>query len=146
LDKSASFHVGATWRNSTSSLEYYLILVVDTSRFKRSRFSWFRCPYCNVATYSATSQTILSKKRPKVAVEYRCEHCSRISTLRNAGLMHVGLPCALAACTLAIAYSPPFQAIPWYSFSGISLLVAIMVGEIMISLAIARVAKRFDRT
>lgn len=80
-----------------------------------------------------------------VAVEYRCEHCSKISTLRNAGLMHVGLPCALAACTFAIAYSPPFQTIPWYSLSGISLLVAIMVGEIIVSIAIARVAKRFDR-
>jgi hypothetical protein len=78
-------------------------------------------------------------------VEYRCEHCSRISALRNAGLMHVGLPCAVAVCTFAIAYSPPFRAISWYSLSGISLLSAIMVGEIIVSLAVARVAKRFDR-
>jgi hypothetical protein len=59
--------------------------------------------------------------------------------------MHVGLPCALAACTFAIAYSPLFRAIPWYSLAGIALLVAIMVGEIIVSLAISRVAKRFDR-
>jgi hypothetical protein len=120
--------------------------MVDTSRFKRARLSWFRCPYCNAATYRATSHTILSKESPRVLVEYRCERCSRISTLRNAGLMHVVLPCVVAACTIAVAYSPPFVAIPWYSLSGILLLAALTVGEIIASLAIARVAKRFDRT
>lgn len=125
--------------------EYRLIPVVDTSRFKRSRLSWFRCPYCRAATYSATSQAILSKTPPRVTVEYWCKHCGRISTLRHAGVMHVALPCAVAACTIAVAYSPPFAAIPWYSFSGILLLAALTVGEIIVSLAIARVARRFDR-
>jgi len=59
--------------------------------------------------------------------------------------MQVVLPCAVAAVAIAVAYSPPFQAIPWYSLSGILLLAAIMVGEIIVSLAIARVARRFDR-
>jgi hypothetical protein len=78
-------------------------------------------------------------------VEYRCKHCTGISTLRHAGLMHVVLPCTVAACTIAVAYSPPFVEIPWYSFSGILLLAALTVGEIVVTLAIARVARRFDR-
>jgi hypothetical protein len=88
---------------------------------------------------------MLSKKRPTVTVKFRCERCSKISTLRNAGLMHVVLPCAIAACMIAVAYSPQFQDIAWYSLSGIELFAVMMVGEIAISLAIARVARRFDR-
>ena len=116
----------------------------DIPPFRKSRISWFRCPFCSTATYSATSYTILSKKRPTVTVKYRCARCSKISTLRNAGLMHIGLPCAIAACTIAVAYSPRFRDIAWYSLSGIELLAVMMVGEIAISLAIARIARRFD--
>jgi hypothetical protein len=59
--------------------------------------------------------------------------------------MHVGLPCAVAAGAIAVAYIPPFVTIPWYSFSGILFLAALTVGEIVVSLVIARVARRFNR-
>jgi hypothetical protein len=59
--------------------------------------------------------------------------------------MHVGAPFAVTAGLLVVAYYLPFQATPWYSLSAILLLAALTVAELIVSLAIARVAKRFDR-
>jgi DNA-directed RNA polymerase subunit RPC12/RpoP len=112
--------------------------------FKKSRLSWFRCPYCNAATYSAISHTIFSKEHPRVAVEYQCEKCGRFSTLRNPGVMQVGVPLVLAVCTIVAAYTLPLQTTPWYSLAAIAMLAALTVAEMVVSLAIARIAKRFD--
>lgn len=59
--------------------------------------------------------------------------------------MLVVMPCAVAACALAVAYSPSFQAIHWYSGAGMVLIAGLMGGETMLSLAISRLGRRFDR-
>jgi hypothetical protein len=101
--------------------------------------------HMNAATDRAASHATLSRQPPTVIAEYRCEHCGRTATLRHTGLMHVVVPCIVAMCACVVAYRPPSAAIPWYSRSGLLLLAALMAVHISVALAIARLAKRFDR-
>jgi hypothetical protein len=119
--------------------------MLAASSFRRSRLSWFRCAYCDAATYAATSRTILSREHPKVTVEYKCECCGRLSTLRNPSLMNVGLPFAVAACAFLLVYNVLLKATAWYSLSAISVIGVIVGVEVVVWLVVSRFAKRFDR-
>jgi hypothetical protein len=60
--------------------------------------------------------------------------------------MNVGVPFAVAACAFLVAYNVLLKATPWYSLSAI-LTIGVIVGivEPVVSLAISRFARRFDR-
>jgi len=116
------------------------------SSFRHSRLSWFRCAHCGVAAYRGLSRTILSSERPRVTVEYKCERCGNLSTLRNPSLVNVGLPLTVAACAFLAAYYVLLMSTPWYSPLAISLVIAIVGIELAISVAISRVVSRFDKT
>jgi hypothetical protein len=65
--------------------------------------------------------------------------------LRSAGLMHIGVPFAVAALTFALAYIVFPASIPWYSPLAMSALVVMAAMEFLVLLGIARVAQRFDK-
>jgi hypothetical protein len=59
--------------------------------------------------------------------------------------MNVGAPFAVAALTFALAYIVLPTSTPWYSPLALSALIALAGIEFLVSLAIARVGKRFDK-
>jgi len=115
------------------------------STFRRSRLSWFRCSHCDAATYNAISRIILSREPPKVTVEYKCEYCDKLSTLRHPILMNLGLPFAIAACACPMLYKVLLLATSWSWLSTISAIGLIIAAGIAAELAISRLAKRFLR-
>jgi hypothetical protein len=115
------------------------------SSFKLSRISWFRCAHCGVGSYQAMSRTVFSRGSPKITVEYKCERCGNVSTLRNASLVNVGLPFAVAAAAFFVTYHVLLMSKPWYSPLAISIVIAILGVGVAISAAISRVVSRFDK-
>jgi len=113
--------------------------------WKQSRFSWFRCPHCGVATNRATSRTALSKQPPRVVVDYQCNSCRKVARLRRAGLTHVGLPVAIGLAMVYVAYTLPIDTGPWYSPASLAALAVLMIVELALTLIVARLTKRFDK-
>jgi hypothetical protein len=63
---------------------------------------------------------IFSTDHPRVTVEFKCEYCGRVSTLRNPSLMNVVLPFAIAVIAVIaylVAYDVFLRATSWYCVS-----------------------------
>jgi hypothetical protein len=63
--------------------------------------------------------------------------------LRNPSLMNVGLPFAVAACAFVVLYKLLLLATSWIMFS--ITIVSVIGSETIITLALARILKRFDK-
>lgn len=120
--------------------------MLAASAFRRSRLSWFRCPYCDAATFAASSRIILIKSGTKLLVEYRCQHCGKVSKLRRPGLMNLVLPLSVAACAFVIVYHILAGATPWYSPWALAVVALVLGFSLMIDLANSRVGKQFEKT
>ena len=117
--------------------------MLATSKFKHSRWSWFRCPHCDFESYRSTCRTILSKRPPRVTVEYKCNSCGKLSTLRHPALISVGLPFAISVLAFLMLYNALTNGVPWF------LSIAIVGGTVAVlwvaELGISRLLKRFIR-
>ena len=120
--------------------------MLAASPFRRSRLSWFRCPYCTAASYAATSRTIFSKDPPRITAEYKCQICGKFSTLRHPGLMNLVLPLAVATWAFVAVYNILARANPWYSVSALSVAAAAIGVQLIVEFAISRIGRRFDKT
>jgi hypothetical protein len=80
-----------------------------------------------------------------MTVEYRCQHCDNISTLRNPALMNLGLPFAVAAFAFFIAYNILVKA-NLGMLSAIALIAAVLSIQLIVVCVISRIGNRFNKT
>ena len=118
--------------------------MIAASRFRRSRLSWFHCPYCDAATFAATSRTIFFKRYPIMTVEYRCQRCGKVSTLRNPALMSFGLPLTSAACTFLVVYNL-IEGHSGNSALAVAIVAAAVGIQLLIVFGITRFVGRFKK-
>jgi hypothetical protein len=80
-----------------------------------------------------------------MTVEYRCQHCGNVSTLRNAALINLGLPFAIAAFAFFVAYNILVEA-NLGMLSAIALVAAVVSIQLIIVCIISRIGSHFDKT
>ena len=80
----------------------------------------------------------------RVAVEYKCMRCGKISTLRHPLLVNVGLPFAVALCCFLTLYHFLVAIDPWISLSAL-LPVGLILGIQWVALIVlSRFTRRFN--
>jgi hypothetical protein len=98
-----------------------------------------------MATFAATSRTIFFKEHPMMTVEYRCQDCSKVSTLRNPILMSLGLPLASAGCAFLVVYNL-IESHPGNSSLAVAMIAAAVSIQLLIVVGITRLVGRFEKT
>jgi len=80
-----------------------------------------------------------------MTVEYRCQHCDNISTLRNPALMNLGLPFAVAAFAFFVVYNILVRA-NLGMISAIALVAGVVSIQLIVVFMISRIGNHFDKT
>jgi hypothetical protein len=80
----------------------------------------------------------------RVAVEYKCERCGKISTLRHPLLVNLGLPLAVALCCFLTLYHFLVAIDSWISLSALLLAGLILGVQWVATIALSRFTRRFD--
>ncbi len=79
-----------------------------------------------------------------MTVEFKCDGCGELSVLRQPRLMNVGVPLIVAVCAFtAFCLLVPAD-ISWYSPTALLLNVLMIFLEVVVTLIISRIMKRFE--
>jgi len=80
-----------------------------------------------------------------MAVEFKCDGCGELSALRQPRFMTVGLPLIVAGCMFIAFYVLVPADISWYSPTALLLNVLMIFLEVVVTLIISRIMKRFEK-
>jgi hypothetical protein len=78
-------------------------------------------------------------------VEYICQYCGKIATLRNPALMKLGLPFAVAAFAFFVVYNILVRA-NLGMISAIALVAGVVSIQLIVVFMISRIGNHFDKT
>ena len=78
-------------------------------------------------------------------VEYICQYCGKISTLRNPTLMKLGFPFAVAAFAFFVVYNILVRA-NLGMISAIALVAGVVSIQLIVVFMISRICNHFDKT